>query len=75
MSQDLTFYPVGSYMIMLYGPDHDRVRIEKSNRSLAATVEEAERLLSSSPSSYASYTISHVVKNTLVDKWSPKSHA
>lgn len=75
MTEDasLTFYPVGTYMVMFYDHNHDRVLVERWNKGLAAAEDYAKQKVTSTPL-FRSYTIAHVVKNSLVDKWSTLSH-
>lgn len=60
-------------MIMFYDHNHDRVKVERWDKGLVAAEEYAQQTVASTPL-LRSYTIAHVVKNSLVDKWSTLSH-
>lgn len=73
MSEELTYYPVGAYMVMFYDATHNRVKIHKWDKGLVAAEDFAKQQVSCIPH-FHSYVIAHVVKNSLIDKWNPKSH-
>ena len=74
MKSKLTYYPQGAYMIMLYDESHDRVDIKKFEGGMVEALDYAEQLLAASPLLLHSYAIARVIKNSLADKWSPKTY-